>query len=321
MNGTRAAAPVAIFAFNRPLHLQRTIAALAANRLAPASAVTVFVDGPRSAVDRPGVAAVRDVLSGWMGKRAFASFDIVVRERNRGLAESLIGGIGEILARHERVVVVEDDIVTSPHFLDFCNDGLELYADDPRVASVHGYIYPLGVRLPETFFLRGASCWGWATWRRAWKHFEPDGRVLLRDLRQRGAITEFDVAGSYPFTRMLREQIQGGNHSWAIRWRASAWLAGMHTLYPGRSLVENIGFDGSGTHCEPTGDFAQQVGTEPIALARQAVCEDAGANLALAGYFTRIMHQPGWRAVGRKHLEGIKDRWQPLRGPATGRHD
>ena len=306
-------APIALFAFNRPVHLERTLTALAANRQAGLTQIVAFADGPRHAGDEIGVAAVREVLARWKKRNFFTDFTIIAQDKNCGLAASLFAGITSVLVDHDRVVVIEDDIVTSPHFLDFCNDGLELYAEDPRVASVHGYIYPLQVSLPETFFLRGASCWGWATWRRAWAHFEPNGKALLRELRQRAAIHEFDVHGSYPFTRMLRDQIAGRNHSWAVRWRASAWLAGMHTLYPGRSLVENIGFDGSGTHCEATGDFVQRLGIEPIALNPQPVIEDAAVNFALARYFTRIMHRPGWRSLAWKRVEAIKDRWEPLR--------
>ena len=134
------------------------------------------------------------------------------------------------------------------HFLRFMNDGLDRYADDERVASIHAYIYPLARPAPETFFLRGADCWGWATWRRAWEHFNPDGKTLLQQLEAHGLTRAFDFDGTAAFTEMLENQIRGLNNSWAIRWHAACFLDGLLTLYPGRSLVHNIGNDGSGTH-------------------------------------------------------------------------
>jgi len=110
------------------------------------------------------------------------------------------------------------------------------------VGSIHGYWYPVDRQVPETFFLRGASCWGWATWSRAWQLFEGDGRQLLAELERQGLTHRFDLDGAMAYTRMLKDQIAGKNNSWAIRWHAAMFLAGRLQLSPGTSLVRNTGF-------------------------------------------------------------------------------
>lgn len=238
-------APVALFAFRRPDHLTRTLASLAENPLASRTDVVVFSDGPRDDADRAAVDATRSVVDAATG---FASVRRVDREANAGLSRNVIAGVTQMLGEHERLIVLEDDMVVSPDFLAYQNAGLDLYADDPSVASIHAYIYATRTALPDLFFLRGADCWGWATWRRAWAMFDPDGAALLARIENEGLTEAFDLDGSYPYTQMLRDQIAGVNDSWAVRWYASAFLAGALTLYPGRSLVTNIGLDGSGTH-------------------------------------------------------------------------
>lgn len=275
-------APVAVFAYKRAAHLRRTLASLAANPEAPSTDLHVFCDGARRPEDEPGVQSVRALVA---GLRGFRSVRVVQRPANLGLARSIIAGVGEVLAAHERVIVVEDDLLLSPHFLRYMNDGLALYAADDAVASLHGYCYPVRRPLPETFFLRGADCWGWATWRRAWAGFRTDGAALLAELQQRGLAQAFDLDGSYPFTRMLREQIAGRNDSWAIRWHASCFLAERLTLYPGRSLVHNIGNDASGTHSRATDAFAQVPATAPVRVDRLPLQASVPGRDAFVDYF------------------------------------
>jgi hypothetical protein len=160
--------------------------------------------------------------------------------------------------------VLEDDMLTSKYFLTFMNSALDYYINDYRVISIHGYVYPTHANLPEAFFLKGADCWGWATWKRGWGLFNPDGLSLLNELKHKKLIKEFDFNGSYKYSKMLEENIAGKNNSWAIRWHASAFLANKLTLYPGRSLVKNIGNDGSGTHCGSSNDLDAHLSDKPI---------------------------------------------------------
>lgn len=274
-------APIALFAYQRPDHLSRVIDALAANPEAARSDLYIFSDAPRDRAAEAGVAAVRALVAD-VGR--FASVVPVYRETNLGLARSIIDGVGRVCAERGRVIVLEDDLMVSPHFLGFMNDAIATYENDPLVASIHGYVYPVDAPLPETFFLRGADCWGWATWREAWQLFEPDGTLLLARLESQRLTRAFDLDAAYGFTAMLRDQIAGRNDSWAIRWHAAAFLAGRFTLYPGRSLVQNIGNDGSGTHVNATRDFDVALASASVIVQRQAVREDAAARMSVARY-------------------------------------
>lgn len=276
------AAPVAVFAYKRVHHLRLMIASLQANREAPETDLYCFCDGPREPSDAAGCAEVRSFLAGVQG---FRSLRIVPRDGNFGLARNIVDGVGQVLRDHGRVIVVEDDLLLSPHFLAYMNAGLDTYADDTEVASVHGYCYPVKERLPETFFLKGADCWGWATWTRAWAHFRAEGQPMLDELQARRLAGEFDFDGSYPFTRMLRDQIAGRNNSWAIRWNAACFLAGMLTLYPGRSLVHNTGNDASGTHSQASDDFAQVVASDPVIVSRIPKQPSAEGRAAFVRFF------------------------------------
>lgn len=294
-----AYAPIAVFAFNRPNHLARTLEALAACPEAWQTSITLYCDGSRRSSDDAAVAAVRGVAQATTG---FASLTVAPSERNLGLAASIIRGVGAQLAVSDRVIVVEDDLVVSPHFLRFMNRGLDLYADEPRVASIHGYTYPTGEVLPETFFQRGADCWGWATWARGWRHFEVDGSRLLARLRQRRLTRRFDFDGRYPYTRMLKDQIAGRNSSWAIRWHAACFLDDLLTLYPGRTLVENIGNDSSGTHFGTTDIYTGTATDRPVELQPIAIEESQPAREAFKRFHRR--HQ-GLRQRVRGTLAGL----------------
>lgn len=236
--------PIILFVYNRPEHTRQTVDALRANNLAGDSELFIYSDGPKSPSDAGKVQEVRGYIKTVSG---FRSVNIIERKENVGLAKSIISGVTETVNKYGRVIVLEDDLVTSPYFLQYMNDGLNTYENDERVASIHGFVYPVKEALPETFFLRGADCWGWATWERAWNRFEPDGAKLLGELKEKNLVSTFNFDDTRGFSAMLERQIAGTNDSWAIRWHASAYLANMLTLYPGRTLVDNMGQAG-GTH-------------------------------------------------------------------------
>lgn len=244
-------APVALFVYNRPDHCRRTLEALAANEGAASTELHIFCDGPKRFATKADLAAISEVRELVVHQKGFKEVFVYLQDENRGLAASVIAGVTQLLNLSERIIVLEDDIVTSPAFLAYMNKALDFYADEEKVASVHAYTYPI-TGLPEFFFLRGADCWGWGTWRRAWKVFEKDGQVLLDRLISEGLLKDFDFGGYGGYSQMLRQQIEGKVNSWAIRWYASAYLQGMLTLYPGTSYITNIGVDGSGEHCDPS---------------------------------------------------------------------
>ena len=256
-------APVCLFAYSRVEHTRRTVEALLANDEAKETDLIIFSDGAKGVNDSLAVSHVRDYLGRIQG---FRSIKIYFSKVNLGLANSIIDGVGKVLESFDRVIVLEDDMVTSPYFLKYMNEALCRFGDDERIISIHGYVYPVKDRLPNAFFLRGSDCWGWATWSRGWKLFNSDGKELLESLKSRGLLREFDFDGTYPYSKMLKEQINGKNDSWAIRWYASAFLADKFTLYPGVSLIHNIGNDASGTHCINTEGYDTRLALAPINL-------------------------------------------------------
>jgi len=265
-------APIALFAFNRPEHVTRVLRALADNDLAAESELTIFCDGPRNDGDLQATSQVREIARRATG---FKHVNVVERDRNLGLAKSVISGVTEILDNHDRIIVLEDDLITSPYFLRFMNEGLDLYRDDDRVLSLCGYTFPVGRPLPETFFVRGAFCWGWATWKRGWALYEHDAKRALEQIVERGLMYDFDFQGSDPLTLILQATVLADSRadSWATRWMATACIHGKYTLYPGKSLIANIGFDGSGRHANhemryetPMADTYPRPGTVPVAI-------------------------------------------------------
>jgi hypothetical protein len=244
---------IAVFAYKRPWHLQETLHALSQNHGAISLPVYIFIDGPRSASDR---SAVNDVYATASRATGFKSVTTITSTANKGLFKALTEGISEVLEKHDSVIVVEDDIVTSPHFINYMTKALILYRDEERVASVHGYTPPIKADLPETFFLRGADCWGWATWRNRWSLFRSDAGQLAMEIKAQGLSHYFNLNSNLPFMQMLEDRADCKNNSWAICWHASCFLADRLTLYPRLSLVSNIGFDHSGENCGPSDIYA-----------------------------------------------------------------
>jgi hypothetical protein len=236
--------PVALFAFNRPQHTYRTLSALVACEGAANTDLIVFVDGPRNEVDS---SAVQQVLALFDQQLAFRSVAVHHSTANKGLYRSITEGVATVLLDHPEIIVVEDDLVVMPDFLLYMAEALNKYRDVQQVGCIHGYALPIS-GLPDFYFLRGGDCWGWATWRDRWDLFRDEPFQLIQELIQRDALDNFMGTQGSSSLRMLCDRALGLNHSWAILWHASLWLADRLTLHPGHSFVQNIGNDGSGTH-------------------------------------------------------------------------
>lgn len=277
-------APIALFAYKRLDHLKKCIESLKENPQAARSSLVVFSDGPKVDADRDAVAAVRQYLDTLQG---FESIRIVARDRNLGLSASIQQGVSEMVNAYQKVIVLEDDLLVSPYFLQYMNDALTKYEHEQRVISIHGYCYPVSVQLPETFFLRGADCWGWATWKRGWDLLETDGTRLLNEIRESGEERRFNFDNSYPYTTMLQDQIAGRNKSWAILWYASAFVKNKLTLYPGKPVVHNMGNDSSGTHSKTTQSYDVDIARHAVDVngTQPALHDDLRAVKAFADFF------------------------------------
>ena len=278
-------APILLFVYNRPEHTRTLLESLLANAEAKSSRLIVYSDAPRHPECNEAVEAVRKVVKEAKG---FGAVEIHERESNMGLARSVIDGVSAQVKKYGRVIVLEDDLILSPYFLRFMNEALNVYADEPRVGHIQACDFTNDPSLPPTFLIKWTGSWGWATWERAWKLFNPNGTELLRMLEERKLTREFDFGGNYPFTRMLHRQIKGENDSWAIRWNASLFLAGVLSLNVGRSLVLNTGFDGSGTNCGGGGLYKSEVMDKPLQVVKiSPIEENMEARKAFARYYHR----------------------------------
>jgi len=280
-------APVILFAYNRPNHIKRTIESLLKNKEVKETDLFIFSDAPKREEDKLKVEQVRKYL---YTVNQFQSVTITEREVNYGLGKNIIDGVTGILANYGKVIVLEDDLIVSPYFLEYMNEGLELYENDDRVISIHGYVYPVKEKLPETFFLKGTDCLGWGTWKRGWNIFEPDGNLLLKKILETDQTNSFDYNHAYPFTQMLKDQIEGKNNSWAVRWYASAFLNDKYTLYPGKSLVYHAGGDGSGTNTGYDSQLDVSLSKEPIKLNKINVEQNISAYNSFMKFYKTISH-------------------------------
>lgn len=278
-------APILLFVYNRPEHVRQCIASLQANELAAQSPLFIYSDAAKTPESREGVEQTRQFIRDIDG---FASVTIIEREQNWGLARSIIDGVTTQVNSFGRVIVMEDDLIAAPYFLQFMNDALETYKDEPRVGHIQGCDFTQDTSLPDTFLIKWTGSWGWGTWDRAWKLFNPNGKELLQQLEERNLTHRFDFNSTYGYTRMLRRQIEGKNNSWAIRWNASLFLADILSLNAGRSLIRNTGFDGSGTNCGGGGLYDSTLWLNPLPVEKLSpIEENEKAREAFVRYYHR----------------------------------
>ena len=277
--------PIILFVYNRPDHVKKCISSLLTNKLAVDSDLYIYSD---AAKDESSIQTVNQVRKYIHAIQGFKNITIVEREKNWGLAANIIDGATTLTNKYGKVIVLEDDLVVAPHFLQFMNDALETYKDEPRVGHIQACDFTQDPTLPDTFLIKWTGSWGWGTWERAWKHFNPNGKELLTELEQRRLTYTFDFNGKYGFTRMLRRQIEGKNNSWAIRWNASLFLKDILSLNAGHSLIQNEGFDGSGTNCGGGGLYASNLWLAPLPVKRiSPVEENLQARQCFERYYAR----------------------------------
>ena len=277
-------APVALFVYNRPEHTRRTISYLQKNLLADESRLFIFSDAPKTAADKARVDEVRELVKGVEG---FKSVKVIEREHNLGLAESIISGVTQLVNEYDKIIVFEDDLLSSPYTLQYFNEALTRYKNEEKVMHIGAYLYNIDKKgLPQTFFFRAATSWGWATWARAWKDFEPDVDVLLKQFDQK-KISQFSIEGTMNFWKQLEGFKAGKNDSWAIRWYASIFLKGGLTLNPTVSLVQNIGHDGSGVHSNKENMYAVQTAQQPVSQFPTEIKENQLAYQAIKNFLKK----------------------------------
>ncbi|MBC7417551.1 MAG: glycosyltransferase [Pedobacter sp.] len=287
-------APIALFVYNRPQHTLRTLKFLKQNTLAEDSRLFIFSDGAKTKKDEEKIAEVRSIISAAEG---FKSIKIIPRNSNMGLANSIISGVNQLVNDYGQVIVFEDDLVSSPHTLTYFNDALNRYRTEEKVMHIGAYMYPLPDsispndnsledNLPETFFYRAATSWGWATWKRAWVDFEPNIDTLIGQF-DKAKKNAFAIEGSMNFWKQMEEFKSGKNNSWAIRWYASIFLKGGLTLNPSKSLVQNIGHDGSGVHSGMNDIYNVIINPKPISKFPSVIAEDKKAYQIIKNFLSK----------------------------------
>jgi GT2 family glycosyltransferase len=238
--------PIAVFVYKRPEHARLLLESLERCDRLSECVVTIYCDGPKSADDRLALEATRNVVHDWSAR---VGAEIIARETNLGLSQSIVSGVSELCDQYGRVIVVEDDFVLNRSFIDYMLQGLDRYADAHNVYQISGYMFPMRhPRKPDAFFLPLTTTWGWATWARAWRVFDWDVTNALERLQDAELRREFDLDGSYPYTAMLEQRLRHENDSWGILFWWAVFNRGGLALHPRESLLTVGGFDGSGTH-------------------------------------------------------------------------
>lgn len=279
-------APVLLFTYNRPSHTRQTLEALMNNYLCKETELYIFSDGYKDESDKTNVLKVRKLIHSIVDIDGFMKIHIIENKHNLGLAKNIIAGVTEIVNKYGKVIVLEDDLITSPWFLTFMNDALDKFETENRVGHVHGYCYPLE-NTPDSFLIKWVGSWGWATWKRAWDMFNPDGTELLNEIKKRRLSRKFDFNGKYPYTRMLRRQVKGENNSWAIRWNATLFLNDILSVNAGKSLIQNIGFDGSGMHSGSDEIYTTQLHRERLNIDIDQIIENNKVRTSIEEYHGR----------------------------------
>ena len=289
-------APIVLFTYNRLWHTQKTIQALKNNELASKSELIIYSDGAKNKSAYESVSQVRDYVETIDG---FKKVTIISREKNWGLANSIIDGVTQAIKKHGKVIVLEDDLITSPFFLRYMNDALEFYKDENEVMHISGYIYPIDNKnLNDTFFIKPDTCWGWATWDRAWKYFKKDTNYYL-NIFSKEMIRDFNLNGNYDHFKQIKANKNGRIDTWAIYWYASTYLQNGLSLHPSQSFVSNIGHDGKGVHCVKTSIYDVDLATNySIAFSNQ-IKEDKAARVLLEKYYNSIKVPLSIRVINR----------------------
>lgn len=277
-------APIVLFTYNRLSHTRQTIEALRANVYAAESRLYIYSDGPKNESADKSVREVRDYLHSVTG---FKEIHIVERARNWGLAENIIDGVTKIVNEYGKIIVVEDDIVTSKYFLKYMNDALEVYRENSKVMEISGYMYPIKKEkktLSEAVFVKAGFCWGWGTWKDRWQYFDRNPRKFVESFSEKD-IYDFEVEGSTGAWQQVVDNYSGALYTWAVFWDVAMFLKDGLTLVPRKCMSMNIGMDNTGTNCLKTDRYDVELCTEDEKFFPLEIKENTDVRECMKGFF------------------------------------
>ena len=255
--------PIIVFVYNRLEHTKNTIDALSKNELAKESELWIFSDNAKNEKDIEKVENVRTYIHSIEEQKLFKSVKIIEADKNKGLANSVIDGVTKVINNSNKVIVVEDDLITSKYFIKYMNEALDFYEKDEKIWSISGYNLPIKIHndYKSDVYLGYRGCsWGWATWKDRWDTVDwkvKDYRSFKHNLFKRKKMNR----GGPDMAQMLDAQMSNKCDSWAIRWCYSQSKQNKYTIYPVESLIINQGLDGSGTHSGNDRSFDVKINT------------------------------------------------------------
>ncbi|WP_396188035.1 hypothetical protein [Flavobacterium sp.] len=233
--------PILLFTYNRPEHTQAILDSLATNKEASESILYIFCDGLKENASEENRIKNEQVKKIIKKETRFKEIRLQIQEKNKGLACSIIDGLNFVFSSHETAIVLEDDLIVSPYFLNYMNTALSAYQNDKQVGEIGGCnFFACGPKYPKYFFTNMPDTWGWATWKDRWEKFNEDAVFLYKALEKNNKMFAFNTYGAYDMEGMLKEQIFGKVDSWAIRWQAVMVLNDWLCLYPNPSYTNHI---------------------------------------------------------------------------------
>ncbi|PML10617.1 hypothetical protein BCT86_00105 [Vibrio breoganii] len=281
----RNLSPIALFVYDRPDHVEKTIAALKENELSSLSDLIIYSDFPKTEDSAKGVELVRSLIKNISG---FKTVRVIEQPVNKGLAMSITEGVTRIVEEYGKVIVLEDDIITGRYFLKFMNDALDFYENNPQISSISAYNYPADLSHldSDTYLLRVPLCWGWATWKEEWSSYRKD--LSMVDRIEPELISYINFDNTYDYFSQAVKNVDGRLNTWFIFWYLGSAKLKKLTLFPRYSLANNIGHDGTGQNSGSSHYFNQDIYHQPIDVSDIEIKENAYAFREHKIFFNKI---------------------------------
>ena len=287
--------PVILVCYNRPWHTAQVLKSLLEHNV---QNLYIFSDAARTDRDVDGVLTTRKLFASVRWTRP----EIIERSENMGLARSIVSAVDYVFEKHDRLILLEDDCVPGKYFFDFMQTCLSKYRDNDKVFGINGYTVPIPGGLLkdypyDIYFYPRIGSWGWATWKSAWKHYDPDLSRLYKQVTAEGVdITQggADIPGSV--RALLSGQLKD---VWTLNWVLSVYLKGGCYIYPTTSHIRNVGLDGTGVHCGTARHFDNPCPGRAAArfpdriILNEALIDNYNSYFGGPAKSAKVVHSPG----------------------------